>query len=103
LRSRERDIVTLALGALVVSASIALWGMAVGALARDGRVVELMLLAVGYGGMQGAVLLNVIVAPADTLRWHLTALPFAMAIAWAGLTRSALKQGAESRPAFRTL
>jgi hypothetical protein len=68
---------TIALGTLVVGASIALWGMAVGALARNGRPFELVLLAVGYGGMQGAALVNVIVAPADTLRWHLLALPIA--------------------------
>jgi hypothetical protein len=52
----------------------------VGALARNGRPFELALLAVGYGGMQGAALLNVIVAPADTLRWHLLALPVALAM-----------------------
>jgi hypothetical protein len=71
---------TIALGTLVVGASIALWGMAVGAVARNGRPFELMLLAVGYGGMQGAALLNVIVAPADTLRWHLMALPVALVL-----------------------
>jgi hypothetical protein len=68
---------TIALATLVVGASIALWGMAVGAVARNGRPFELVLLAVGYGGMQGAALINVIVAPADTLRWHLLALPIA--------------------------
>lgn len=70
----------IALATLVVGASIVLWGMAVGALARNGRPFELALLAVGYGGMQGAALLNVIVAPADTLRWHLLALPVALAM-----------------------
>jgi hypothetical protein len=52
--------------------------MAVGALSRNGRPFELALLAVGYGGIQGAALLNVIVAPADTLRWHLIGLPPAL-------------------------
>jgi hypothetical protein len=70
----------IALATLVVGASIVLWGMAVGALARNGRPFELALLAVGYGGMQGAALLNVIVAPADTLRWHLLGLPVALAM-----------------------
>jgi hypothetical protein len=70
----------IALATLVVGASIVLWGMAVGGLARNGRPFELALLAVGYGGMQGAALLNVIVAPADTLRWHLLALPVALAM-----------------------
>jgi hypothetical protein len=78
----------IALATLVVGASIALWGMAIGALARNGRPFELALLAIGYGGMQGAALLNVIVAPADTLRWHLLALPFALVTAWAGLAHA---------------
>ena len=71
---------TIALGTLVVGASIALWGMAIGAVSRNGRPFELALLAVGYGGMQGAALLNVIVAPPDTLRWHLLALPIALVV-----------------------
>jgi hypothetical protein len=70
----------IALATLVVGASIVLWGMAVGALARNGRPFELALLVVGYGGMQGAALINVIVAPADTLRWHLMALAIALAL-----------------------
>lgn len=78
---------TIALATLVLGVSIALWGMAVGALARNGRPFELLLLVVGYGGMQGAALLNVIVAPADTLRWHLLALPVAVLLA----TLNALK------------
>ena len=77
----------IALATLVVGASIALWGMAVGALARNGRPFELLLLVVGYGGMQGAALLNVIVAPADTLRWHLLGLPVALALLVAMVVR----------------
>jgi hypothetical protein len=71
---------TIALGTLIVGASIALWGMAVGAVARNGRPFELVLLAVGYGGMQGAAIINVVVAPADTLRWHLLGLPLALVV-----------------------
>jgi hypothetical protein len=76
----------IALTTLVVGASIALWGMAIGALARNGRPFELALLAIGYGGMQGAALLNVIVAPADTLRWHLLGMPIALAMVAASRT-----------------
>jgi hypothetical protein len=70
----------IALTTLVVGLSLAAWGMAVGALARNGRPFELAMLVVGYAGMQGAALVNVIVAPADTLRWHLLALPVALAL-----------------------
>jgi hypothetical protein len=69
-----------ALATLVVGASFGLWGMAVGALTRNGRVFELVALCVGYAGLQRAALSNVIAAPADTLRWHLVALPLALAV-----------------------
>jgi hypothetical protein len=69
-----------ALATLVVGASLALWGMAVGAVARNGRLFELLALGAAYVGVQGAAILNVIVAPADTLRWHLLALPLAVGI-----------------------
>lgn len=69
-----------ALATLVVGASLALWGMAVGAMARNGRLFELLALGAAYVGVQGAAILNVIVAPADTLRWHLLALPLALGI-----------------------
>jgi hypothetical protein len=71
---------TIALAILVVGASLALWGMAIGAVARNGRVFEVLALLAAYGGLQGAALLNVIVAPPSTLRWHLLALPVALAI-----------------------
>jgi hypothetical protein len=69
-----------ALATLVVGASFGLWGMAIGALTRNGRVFELIALCVGYAGLQRAALSNVIAAPADTLRWHLIALPLALAV-----------------------
>ena len=69
-----------ALATLVVGASLALWGMAIGALAHNGRLFELLVLGAAYVGVQGAAILNVIVAPADTLRWHLLALPLALAL-----------------------
>jgi hypothetical protein len=69
-----------ALATLVVGVSFALWGAAFGASTRNGRVFELVALCVGYAGLQRGALSNVIAAPADTLRWHLLALPVAIAI-----------------------
>ena len=68
----------VALATLAVGASLALWGMAIGALSRNGRPYELLMLVVGYGGMQGAAMINVIVSPEVTLRWHLLGLPIAL-------------------------
>ena len=68
----------VALATLAVGASLALWGMAIGALSRNGRPYELLMLVVGYGGMQGAAMINVIVSPEVTLRWHLIGLPIAL-------------------------
>src|SRR5690606_28199191 len=65
----------IALTTLVVGASLALWGMAIGALARNGRPFELVMLVVGYGGMQGAAIINVIVQPERILGCHLLGLP----------------------------
>jgi hypothetical protein len=69
---------TAALATLAIGASLALWGMAIGALARNGRLFELIALSFAYAGLQRAALSNVLVAPADTLRWHLAALPVAL-------------------------
>jgi hypothetical protein len=76
-----------ALSALVVGASLAAWGMATGVLFRNGRMFELALLALAYIGVQGGLLLNVAVAPMDTLRWHLLGLPLALAILAIGWPR----------------
>ena len=69
-----------ALAALLVGASFALWGLACGALVRNPRLFELLALAAAYVGVQGGALLNVLAAPADTLRWHLLGLPFALVV-----------------------
>lgn len=66
-----------ALATLVTGASLAMWGLACGALVRNPRLFELLGLAAAYVGVQGSAVLNVMVAPADTLRWHLLALPLA--------------------------
>lgn len=69
-----------ALAALVAGVSLVAWGMALGALFRNGRLFELLLLAAAYVSVQGAFVLNVAVAPATALRWHLLALPCALAL-----------------------
>lgn len=71
---------TAALATLVAGVSLALWGLATGALFRNGRLFELVLLAAAYLSVQGALVLNVIVDPMATLRWHLVALPVALAM-----------------------
>jgi hypothetical protein len=71
---------TVALATLAVGASFAMWGMATGALARNGRLFELVALCAAYGGLQHGAISYVLVAPADTLRWHLTGLPLALAL-----------------------
>ncbi len=76
-----------ALAALVTGASLGLWGLACGALVRNGRLFELLALAAAYVGVQGGFLLNVLVAPSDTLRWHLLGLPLAFAVLWLGWNR----------------
>ena len=61
--------------------------MATGVLLRNGRMFELALLALAYIGVQGGLLLNVAVAPMETLRWHLLGLPLALAILAIGWRR----------------
>ena len=73
-----------ALLAALVGASFALWGLACGALVRNARLFELLGLSAAYLGMQGGALLNVLAAPADTLRWHAQGLPFALVVLWLG-------------------
>jgi len=76
-----------ALATLVAGVSLTLWGLACGALFRNGRMFEVVALMAAYVSMQGALVLNVLVAPADTLRWHLLALPLALgvlALGWRG-------------------
>ena len=77
-----------ALAALFAGASLAIWGLACGALVRNARLFEVLALSLAYVGVQGGMLLNVLAAPADTLRWHALALPLAMAILWLGWHKS---------------
>ena len=76
-----------ALATLVAGVSIALWGLACGALFRNGRLFELLALMAAYVSVQGALVLNVIVAPIETMRWHLLALPLAVAVLALGWRR----------------
>ena len=69
-----------ALAAAAVGVSLALWGLATAVLFRNGRLFELLVLAAAYVSMQGAFVLNVVVEPTATLRWHLLALPLALGV-----------------------
>jgi hypothetical protein len=74
-----------AFATLAAGASLALWGLAFGALFRNARPFEAMLLAAGYISVQGALVLDVVSKPATTLAWHAALLPVAialMAAAW---------------------
>jgi len=76
---------TAALATCVAGASVALWGLALGALFRNARPFELSLLAVAYVSAQGALVLNTLVAPQTTLAWHAASIPMAVAllvVAW---------------------
>ncbi|MEO8672069.1 MAG: hypothetical protein ABI411_12200 [Tahibacter sp.] len=64
---------------LLIGASLALWGMALGALCRNPRVLELLVVAMAWVSVQGAPLLNVAVSPGPTGAWHAALLPLAAA------------------------
>lgn len=75
----------MALAALVSAVSIALWGLAAGAVCRNSRLFELALLLAGYVSVQGAWLINAMVDPSTTLFWHAVLLPvasIALIVAW---------------------
>ncbi|HEY0660266.1 MAG TPA: hypothetical protein VGD21_02940 [Lysobacter sp.] len=74
-----------ALATCVAGASVALWGLALGALFRNSRPFELTLLAAAYISAQGALVLNTLIAPQTTLAWHAASIPMAVAllvVAW---------------------
>lgn len=71
--------------ALATGASVAAWGLASGAVFRNARPFELVLLATSYVSVQGALVLDVISAPGTTLAWHAIGLPvaaIALLLAW---------------------
>lgn len=83
---------TAALAVAVAGASIALWGLALGALFRNARPFELVLVAAAYVSVQGALVLNALANPAATLTGHVIAMPLAMLVlvaAWRPLVARA--------------
>ncbi|QSX78686.1 ABC transporter permease [Agrilutibacter solisilvae] len=79
LRLSMQDPVAAAATA-VAGASLALWGLALGALFRNARPFELSMLAAGYISVQGALVLNTLVASQTTLAWHAASIPMALAL-----------------------
>ncbi|GAB3347494.1 ABC transporter permease subunit [Lysobacter tyrosinilyticus] len=71
---------TAALTTILVGASVALWGLAMGALFRNARPFELSLLVAAYISAQGALVLNTLAAPQTTLAWHAAGIPMAIAL-----------------------
>jgi hypothetical protein len=72
-----------ALAAFAAIASIASWGLALGALLRNARPFELLLVGSIYVGLQGAPLFALSAAAPSTLLWHGAALLPAWALlAW---------------------
>lgn len=81
-----------AMAVAVAGASVALWGQALGALFRNARPFELALVTAAYVSAQGALVLNALVEPGQTLMGHAVALPAALAIlvlAWRPLVARA--------------
>ncbi|WP_313917215.1 hypothetical protein [Tahibacter sp.] len=73
-----------ALAAITVSASIASWGLCLGALCRHARPFELVLITAAYAALQGVPLFDLETTPHDTMLWHaLALLPAWLMLAWA--------------------
>jgi hypothetical protein len=73
-----------AMATLVAIASIVSWGLALGALVRNARLFELLLVGSIYVGLQGAPLFDIGAGAPSTLLWHGAALlPAWLALAWA--------------------
>ena len=73
-----------ALAALLVAASIASWGLCLGALCRNPRPFELLLVFGLYLGMQGAPLFDPVAHAQLAALWHgIALLPAWLALAWA--------------------
>jgi len=73
-----------ALAALAITASISLWGLALGALCRNPRPFELIFVAAVYSGLQGAAIFDLSRDPITTAAWHaLALLPALLVLVWA--------------------
>ena len=71
------------LAVVAVTASLSSWGLALGALTRNPRLFELLLLGALYGALQGAAVFDVGAAAPATLAMHLTGLlPAWILLAW---------------------
>ena len=72
------------IAALVIAASIAGWGLCLGALFRNARPFELVLVATTYIYLQGAPIFDLQIHPSSTTTWHaLALLPASLGLAWA--------------------
>lgn len=71
------------LAAALAGTSLALWGVAWGALVRNARLFELLALAAVHLGLQGSAVLNMLAAPADAAL-VLAGLPAAFVMLWLG-------------------
>lgn len=74
---------------LAVSMAMVLWGLALGVLCRNPRPFELLVLLIGYLGIQGAPVLAITQAPAATAMGYLLACLPAAAIVISGWPRVA--------------
>ncbi len=82
--------VASALAVVVLGASVALWGLALGALTRNPRAHELLLCLLAYVTLQGPGALDVASASHASTWWHAAGLPLAGALvlaAWPRLHR----------------
>lgn len=80
-----------ALVGVVVVASIVIWGMALGAISRDARPFELLLVGAVYLAYQGAPLFDLGEGAATTATWHglgIVVALLALAAAWPRLARA---------------
>jgi hypothetical protein len=81
-----------ALAVAMAGVSIALWGLALGALFRNSRPFELVLVASAYVSVQGALVFNALTNPGAMLMGHAVALPLAVGLlvgAWRPLVARA--------------
>jgi hypothetical protein len=72
------------LAALAIAASVVSWGLCLGALCRNPRPFELVLIAAVYAGLQGMAIFDLSLAPQLTALWHVALLaPAWLVLAWA--------------------
>jgi len=72
-----------ALTALLIATSIVSWGLCLGALCRNARPFEIVMVTAAYCSLDGVALFDLSVSPQTTLLWHaLLLLPAWLALAW---------------------